>query len=42
MSNVVGCDPESVTVAMAVVAAWEPLSDGRHLLVFEPAQERRP
>ncbi len=42
MSNVVGCGPEDVTVGMAVVAAWEPLSDGRHLLVFEPEHAQRP
>lgn len=36
MSNVVGCDPESVTVGMAVRLTWEPLSDGRNLPQFEP------
>jgi uncharacterized OB-fold protein len=37
MSNVVGCDPERVTIGMRVALAWEPLSDGRHLPVFQPA-----
>ena len=37
MSNVFGCDAEAVVVGQKVQAAWEPLSDGRHLLVFEPA-----
>lgn len=41
MSSVIGCDPEKVTVGMRVEAAWEPLSDGRHLLMFEPDQGER-
>ncbi len=36
MSNVVGCPPDEVGVGMAVAATWEPLSDGRQLLLFEP------
>lgn len=36
MSNVVNCDPESVDIGDAVALTWEPLSDGRHLPVFEP------
>jgi uncharacterized OB-fold protein len=36
MSNVTGCDPDAVGVGMRVVLAWEPLSDGRHLPVFQP------
>ncbi len=39
MSNVLG-DPEAVAVGDRVDATWEPLSDGRHLLVFE--QPRNP
>ena len=39
MSNVMG-DPEAVAVGDRVDATWEPLSDGRHLLVFE--QPRNP
>ena len=35
MSNVVGGDPETVAVGDLVEAGWEPLSDGRHLLIFE-------
>ena len=38
MSNVLG-DAENVAVGDIVEAAWEPLSDGRHLLVFEPATD---
>ena len=37
MSNVVNCDPLAVRVGDAVTLAWEPLSDGRNLAVFEPA-----
>jgi uncharacterized protein len=36
MSNVVNCDPESVRVDDALTLTWEPLSDGRHLPLFEP------
>jgi uncharacterized protein len=35
MTNIVGCDPEEVTVDMAVSVTWEPLTDGRHLPLFE-------
>lgn len=35
MSNVGGGDPETIAVGDVVDAAWEPLSDGRHLLIFE-------
>ena len=40
MTNIVELgplDPSDVTVGLAVRASWEPLSDGRHLLVFAPA-----
>jgi len=37
MSNVVGCPPGDVAAGMRVALAWEPLSDGRHLPVFRPA-----
>lgn len=37
VSNVVGCLPEEVHSDMTVTATWEPLSDGRQLLLFEPA-----
>lgn len=35
MSNVIGCEPRAASVGRRVRAAWEPLEDGRHLLVFE-------
>jgi hypothetical protein len=35
MSNVVGADPLTIQVGDAVSVAWEPLSDGRNLPVFE-------
>ncbi len=37
MSNVVNCDPATVTVGMAVKVTWEALEDGRNLPLFEPA-----
>ena len=39
MSNVIGCDVDDVVVDKRVTAAWEPLSDGRHLLVFELSED---
>jgi uncharacterized protein len=36
MSNVVGCDPSEVKVALPVQVTWEELSDGRALPLFEP------
>jgi uncharacterized OB-fold protein len=36
LSNVVGCPPERVCVGDRVKVAWEPLSDGRRLPLFEP------
>ena len=36
MTNIVGIEPEAVTVGMAVQVTWEPLSDGRNLPLFEP------
>jgi uncharacterized OB-fold protein len=38
MSNVVGCEPDDVTVGMEVTVTWHELSDGRKLPMFEPAQ----
>ncbi|HEY1740308.1 MAG TPA: OB-fold domain-containing protein [Acidimicrobiia bacterium] len=35
MSNIVGTDPLTIEVGDAVSVAWEPLSDGRNLPVFE-------
>lgn len=37
LSNVVGGDPLGVSVGAPVEVAWEPLSDGRHLPVFQLA-----
>jgi uncharacterized OB-fold protein len=42
MSNVVGCDPESVAPGMAVRVTWHPLSDGRNIPMFTPAGEEEP
>jgi uncharacterized OB-fold protein len=36
LTNVVDCDPESVTVGMPVTVRWEPLPDGRQLPLFAP------
>ena len=36
MTNVVGCPPGDVSVGMAVEVTWEPMSDGRHLVLFQP------
>lgn len=37
LTNVVGCDPAQARVGRAVRVAWEALSDGRALPVFELA-----
>lgn len=37
LANVVGDGALDVAVGDPVAAAWEPLADGRHLLVFIPA-----
>lgn len=36
MTNIVGCDPLSVTIGMPVAVTWEPLPDGRNLPLFAP------
>ncbi len=36
LTNVIVDDPASVAVGDAVIVAWEPLTDGRHLPVFVP------
>lgn len=36
MTNVVGVEPAGVHVGQRVQATWEPLADGRHLLLFTP------
>jgi uncharacterized protein len=38
LTNVVGCAPDSVRSGTPVTVTWEPLSDGRHLPLFEPGQ----
>ncbi len=40
MTNIVGCEPDSVEVGMAVQITWEELSDGRNLPQFEPRAGR--
>ena len=37
LSNVIGCEPDDVSVGMTVRVTWEPLEDGRQLPQFEPA-----
>jgi len=37
MSNVVNADPLAVSAGDPVTLAWEPMSDGRNLAIFEPA-----
>ena len=39
MTNIVGCPPADVRSGMAVAVTWEPLSDGRQLALFRPAEE---
>lgn len=36
MTNIVGIDAEAVTIGQRVTVCWEPLSDGRHLPLFQP------
>ncbi len=36
LTNIVNCDPSAVKVGMPVQVAWEELTDGRNLAVFEP------
>jgi uncharacterized OB-fold protein len=42
MTNVVGCAPDDVHAGMAVALAWEPLSDGRQLPLFQPVPSGEP
>lgn len=37
MTNIVGAAPDDVHVGMSVTVTWEPLEDGRHLPLFQPA-----
>ncbi len=43
-TEIVGVEPESVTVGQAVRLTWEPLTDGRNLPLFrpEPPEHSRP
>jgi hypothetical protein len=36
LTNIVDCDPMTVTVGTPVTVTWEPLSDGRNLPMFTP------
>ncbi len=36
MANIVGAPPGDLRSGQPVEATWEPLSDGRHLLLFQP------
>lgn len=42
MSNVVEVDPTTVRVGDPVVLSWEPMSDGRKLPLFVPAEPGEP
>ena len=36
MSNLIHCDEQALQAGLRVRPYWHPLSDGRHLLLFEP------
>jgi len=36
MANIAGCTQERMRIGLPVRPHWQPLSDGRHLLLFEP------
>jgi uncharacterized OB-fold protein len=36
LTNIVGCPPDEVRIGWRVSVTWEPMSDGRHLPLFEP------
>ncbi len=38
LTNVVGVPPGDVAVGLAVEVTWEPMSDGRHLVLFQPVE----
>ena len=40
IGNLVGCDVDEVSIGMRVRPYWQPLSDGKHQLMFEPDPER--
>jgi hypothetical protein len=39
LTNIVGCPPDDVHSGMPLTVTWEPLSDGRQLPLFEPAEK---
>ena len=41
VANVVNCPIENVRIGMRVEAYWHPLSDGRHLFMFQPERTAR-
>jgi uncharacterized OB-fold protein len=40
MSNVVGVATGGAAVGLTVTVTWEPMSDGRHLVLFTPTEDR--
>jgi hypothetical protein len=42
MTNIVGCDPESVTIGMAVTVCFADVTDEVTLPKFQPASETTP
>lgn len=40
LTNIVGIEPQDVRIGARVQVTWEPLSDGRHLPLFEPADDK--
>ena len=41
MANVVGVDISASQVGLPVTVTWEPMSDGRHLVLFTPTGDRK-
>jgi uncharacterized OB-fold protein len=37
MTNVIGCEPESVRIGLPVQVCFRPAAEGRHMPVFKPA-----
>jgi uncharacterized OB-fold protein len=38
IGNIVGCDTDALRIGMRLEPYWHPLSDGKHLLMFQPEQ----
>lgn len=36
IANIIGCEIDRIAIGMRVRAAWAPLPDGTHVLLFEP------